>query len=149
MGDGVMVVHAVRRITSDTTVASKRMAAPLVIVDAGSARHGAAGLHERGRNEDRGGRGNSRLGSPAAATHAGDATTSPHGSVVLGRCRDALRQRSTDELLAQLRGSQTDLGRFVDLRLLTPHEVAGQMHADRAARTTSNLVLNVPGVDRQ
>jgi len=28
------------------------------------------------------------------------------------------------------------------LRLLTPHEVAWQMHADRAARPTSNLVLN-------
>src|SRR6267378_2814652 len=35
------------------------------------------------------------------------------------------------------------------LRLLTPHEVAGQMHADRAAGPTSNLVLNVPGGDRQ
>jgi len=35
------------------------------------------------------------------------------------------------------------------LRLLTPHEVAGQMHADRAARPTSNLVLNFRVVDRQ
>src|SRR4029077_2503968 len=33
--------------------------------------------------------------------------------------------------------------------LLTPHEVAGQMHADRAARPTSNLVLNFRVVDRQ
>src|SRR5260370_29299302 len=35
------------------------------------------------------------------------------------------------------------------LRLLTPHEVAGQMHADRAARPTSNLVLNFRVVDLQ
>jgi len=35
------------------------------------------------------------------------------------------------------------------LRLLTPHEVAWQMHADRAVGTTSNLVLNVQVVDRQ
>src|ERR1700730_283278 len=35
------------------------------------------------------------------------------------------------------------------LRLLTPHEVAGQMHADRAARPTRDLVLNFRAVDRQ